>query len=393
MHSRIAILALVVLLASACVAFGAAPSFTDAANEHAYVKMLASDDAETVCEGLEPLTGGGPLVPLLKKQILNLTVSENDTVRIWAMFVVASNPPVFDSKHVEEIEGLVKASRLFGNLDGADTDRCRLSISVIRAFASRGWSVDVTGPAIVKLIPLLQSKAPEIRSASIYALASIGTPAVPPLADMVRHGGSPGTTATEVLARMGKAAKPAVPALMGQVEKANDRNCIDAAAAVARIDPYALALSEGAAKRLPSFIDALHKGDRELRIKALIAIAALGPKAASAVPATIDYVLDVDFKLEENTYLDLYFQAAWERIGPASIPPLLRIVRSGDLEHRMAAAAVLCAWHAREPGVAQSVAPLLTSLQHDQDPEVRKRAAALRNLLDKNLSEGDHVAG
>lgn len=393
MHSRIRIFALVVLLISDCLAFGTAPSFTDAANEQVYVTMLASDDVGTVCEGLEPLTGGGPLVPLLKKQILGLTVSENDMVRVWAMLVVASNPPVFDSKHIEEIEEVVKASRLLDNIDGADTDKCVLSISVIRAFASRGWSVDVTGPAIVRLIPLLQSKVPEVRSASIYALASIGKPAVLPLAEMVRRGGDPGTTATEVLARMGEAAKPAVPALMDQVVKASDRDSIIAAAAIARIDPYALALSEGAAKRLPAFINALRKEDRELRVNALLAIAALGPKGASAVTAIIDYALDVDFKLQENTYLDLYFQAAWARIGAAAVPPLLRIVRSGDLAHRMAAAAVLCAWHAREPGVAQSVAPLLTSLQHDQDPVVRKRAAALRNLLDKNLSEGDHIAG
>jgi len=172
--------------------------------------------------------------------------------------------------------------------------------SVIQALQSDSWDLqwaaaDALGQmasgdphVVAALATALGHASPIVCSAAVAALAKIGEPALPALSDILkRHDDDRAEWAADALGRMGYSAKSAVDLLRSTLRSPR--------IGLASWSAIALAKIAGDAIAVPTLISPLGRSDRaELRQQAAVGLKAIGPPAASAVPALLSVRDDRD---------------------------------------------------------------------------------------------------
>lgn len=202
-----------------------------------------------------------------------------------------------------------------------------------RSAAVRGLAELKTGRGrtIPTLVAALKDPEPEVMANSLGGLVALGSAAVPELSKAL----------------------------------ADQHLQIPAAVALARIGPAA----KGA---LPALMSALKSDNPEFHREAHFALAALGPEAAAAVPSLIKCLEGDD---PEAKYSAAY---ALGKVGPAAksaITVLKANVRSDDEFLRLSSVWALLAIVPQDKELAEMAVPLLTDALDDERPLVRREAA------------------
>ena len=201
---------------------------------------------------------------------------------------------------LKEKEGEVRrsAATTLGSLKSAGKDAVPALLEALgdtsSDAASRGASAEALGSVgggdskiISALIGHLGDKESEVAVGASFGLGQIGVPAVPPLVKILRNG-KPGeqTQAAWAVAKIGAAAKDAVPALIPLLAKKEDEDLGWAVAAALG------AIGEGVREAFPALVDLGKSGKGEAKAAALSALAKVDP--AKAVPVLIEALKDRD---------------------------------------------------------------------------------------------------
>ncbi len=274
-----------------------------------------------------------------------------------------------------------KAAEALGEI-GGDAEACVLNLAqvlhdpeptVIMASALALRKIDGHPHGEVEaLIGLLPNKDPQLRGRAIFALGEFGgdaAEAVPPLIETLR-GGSPEAAGlvARTLGLIGPAARPAIPLLIEKLDSDNQQTLMfsmealgrfgeDADAAIPKLlalaeTPEAMwgaihALSTMGTSAVPSLVELYRSGRHGQHSWAARAFMKQGPKAAAAVPALVE---------------DLQSESA----GSVSLAALVLGCIGED---------------------AKVAVPRLAELIHDDDAQVRIRAAEALWRLDRRSDE------
>jgi HEAT repeat protein len=122
---------------------------------------------------------------------------------------------------------------------------------------------------------------------------------------------------------------------------------------------------------IPGFIKVLEDDSEDSRMSAANALADMGPKAAGAVPAMLGLVKKFREEMNNRGYDNPRTPEPYEitedaivRIGPAAVPAVVELLKSGDAELRASAADVA---GKMGPAAAAAVPPLLERLRAEPD--------------------------
>lgn len=269
---------------------------------------------------------------------------------------------------------------LLGMVKGKDP---ALRLTAVEALGAIGPEARA---AVAELTPLLKENDRPLRHAAATSLGSMGPAAesaVPALLDLLRQGAKfrsdwaqstksfkakprpamdlqeleTAPVAARTLGRIGAAA---VPALSGMLAEQDREIREHAAEALARVGPAA----KGA---IPALVTLLQdtKSDDGVRGAAARALAAVGPDAADAVPALV-----ATAQSARQAVVEPVFDALAE-IGKPAVPALVDVLRGGHSYLRQQAAQAL----GQIGPEALPAVPILTEALKDQDRALSLRAA------------------
>jgi HEAT repeat protein len=215
-------------------------------------------------------------------------------------------------------------------------------------------------PQVARLLKELQSPARPERLAAMYALASRGTggkEAVPVLVERLRsYPKEEADLATRALAQIGW---PAVPALVPALDDPSPPVRLRALWALAVLGPDARAAVQPVGA-------CLQDDDPRVRLLAAQTLTAMGPHARPAVPLLAKALRDPDAGVR--------LQAAWalHAVGTDTLGQLLAVLQDGDAAVRLSAVQGLAAFAERP----EALEALAGALQHS-DATVRAIAAGM----------------
>jgi HEAT repeat protein len=152
--------------------------------------------------------------------------------------------------------------------------------------------------AVPHLVEALRQPAETgVAPAAAQALAQVGAPAVPDLAEVLKDkNGDVRAYAAGVLARIGPPARDAVPALTDLVKKDKEPRPAGALPPTGMARVFAIQalgrIGPDAKASVPALTDVLTEkpANEEARISAVVALGQIGPGAGAAVPALSDVV-------------------------------------------------------------------------------------------------------
>ena len=220
---------------------------------------------------------------------------------------------------------------------------------------------EIARPLMTKAMALA---SPEALDDILDALASLGEKAVPRLAEALKHE-EVCAKAAAVVARIGPAAKDAVPALIEALGDENPQTRNEVLFALAAIGP-------GAEAAVPAATDALNDPDANVRYSACYALGKIG---AAAMPAEAALQTNLD---DDDRFLSMVSAWALARIHPEcsetarkSVPLLADALAGPDaLTRAQAAESLGCLG----PLAKDAVAALRKALGDDNE-QVRNAAA------------------
>ncbi len=226
-------------------------------------------------------------------------------------------------------------------------DDLQMQASATLAVARMGANAERAIPALEEL---LSDPGQGLAIPSIRALESIGTKAIPVLANTLRHPDAKvASVAAEELGNVGALATPAIPALL-QAARHNDRNVSkNAVRALLYIGRDGM---EAAATLLHSDLQQDRRGD----ISRAILLAPVD--ATVAIPALVRAGACATLK----------------RVGENSVPPLLEVLKSGNPRER--GQAISCLGEIGPPAVS-AITPILT-IANDPSNDRGLRSRAIR---------------
>jgi HEAT repeat protein len=210
---------------------------------------------------------------------------------------------------------------------------------------------------VAELIADLGAEDPYTAKSASDGLVKLGAEAVPALAAIVKDRDSPlRLDAVLVLQRMDAAVlTPAVPALAQALRNPNEKLRIAAAHTLAKVGP-------AARPAMPELLDLGDTRRWNLRFAARDALAAIGLEAGQAL---IDAIADEDPVVPEwapGVFFDL---------GARTVPAALKALKGSEAVRRAAGADALAA--AGRNGIFG--VPALLNALHDEDAAVRRKAA------------------
>ncbi len=145
-------------------------------------------------------------------------------------------------------------------------------------------------------------------------------------------------------------------------------------------------LGPGAKAAVPALIRALSDPDRQVWSDSLTAIAALGPEAADAIPTLIDALAgrgNLGFRGRGGGQVVMRSAYALSKIGPAAVPSLIEVLKSGDPGSRAAAARAVGGIGS---GAKDAVPGLIANLRRASPDETREIAEALAAIGGASLA-------
>jgi len=262
------------------------------------------------------------------------------------------------------------------------------------------------GKTLSKWIALAKEKSPEQRIAAALALAHLGPPAVPTLAELLKdqdahvRGAAAKTLGnmfrynSGTAKQIGPEAKTALPALTELLKDQHSRVRLAAVDTLGEIGPEAKtavpALTEllkdtdpvvrkitadrlgwigpDAQTAVPALTELLNDKDSWVRVLAARTLANISPEVKTVVPALTEFLKD------KNSGVRSYAAHALLIIGPeakAAVPAVTELLKDEDPQVRSVAAQTL----AMISPEAKTAVPALTNLLRDKDPQVRLQVA------------------
>ncbi len=223
---------------------------------------------------------------------------------------------------------------------------------------------------VPRLVEGLTAPEPRLRAAAARALIDLDADPeiVEPVIQKAMEGADPDAL-NDMLDALASLGEKAVPRLIKALEREEVRP--KAAAIIARIGPAAKAA-------VPALIKALADKNPETCSEVLFALAAIGPDAAEAVPA-ISQVLGAP---ETNVCYSACY--ALGKIGPASEPAKAELMKNLDGDDHflcMASAWALCQIDPKSPETAAKSVPVLIEALEAPDAMTRGHAAESLELL------------
>lgn len=242
-----------------------------------------------------------------------------------------------------------------------------------RAVADFDADPELVGPALVEV---LRDKDPAVVANAIDALAGLGPKA---LRNIGRALSTPELRfyAVRLVARLGREAESAVPELIEVVKKPPQT---DEDVEFVREAQFALgAVGPGAASAVPALIESLKSAHEEIAASAAFALARIGPAARAAVPALRENLRKDDFLVKLSSLRALLqIQPAEPRLTAVAAPLLIQALgNERDMIRAEAASAI------GEMGAAGKRAiPDLKKLLTDPSEMVRQAATSALEKLE-----------
>ncbi len=293
-----------------------------------------------------------------------------------------------DTSHKDQIQaGLVRCKKHTGDdrseaqalLDQARSGDTSTRVNIIESLTRAGINPADVLPA---LIAWAKDENSEVRAAACETLVQFGGPAVAQVATLLS---SPQTrdvlNGVNILGRIGKEPKVAVPALIPVLKQANTKVAGEAIDALATFGP-------DAAPAVPALLDlAAQAATPDLKQKIAFALGEIGPAAKEAVPQLMD-LLKSD--KDQEASLSQVAAASLGKIGPpaaAAVPLLIVALKSGNVQLPRIAAEALGNIGAN----AKSAVPAVLDAMKTEDKEdwiiyaiaLGKIASALMDAGDK----------
>jgi HEAT repeat protein len=230
------------------------------------------------------------------------------------------------------------------------------------------------------LITRLEDSEPIVRSQAGVALASMGASAEPAVPALIKSLKAKNIGAALALERVGPAAKDAVPALRAALSDTTTAITINmhSSSEAGKVSQVKVTLAEYSASALgklgedarpavPNLLRALRSEVEGLRLKAIQALAELGPIDKAIVPGLSQALLNPVHKPEVQKAI----VEAIGKMGDVAVPELVRILRNGVVRHRELAAIQL---GELGPLAAKAIPDLTFTLRH-ATPAVRAASA------------------
>jgi HEAT repeat protein len=180
-----------------------------------------------------------------------------------------------------------------------------------RALAHLGPAAKEVVPAVLKFLSGSEKEVIRAR----FVLQVLGPVALPGLIQALGDAEpSNRRAAAEMLGVIGPVARPAVPALAAALQDKTPRVALDAAWALARIDPTRAQVA------VPLLADSLDTS------RAIEALADMGPEARAAVPKLIEALRQREGAANNKAFRTAA-QVALARVGTSAVPDLVRALR------------------------------------------------------------------
>jgi len=338
-----------VLLTLAAVGDAAAPG------PDAFVAALK--DEATAAAATYALGRLGRLTPDAEA-LVRANVKSNDKflsdVSLWALARVHA-----DDKELRR----AAAEQLIGRLKDGDP---LVRVGAARALASLPPAPDITLPIWEKA--MAGADEATIRHA-LDALASLGAPAVPQLAAVLKQGKARAEVAY-ILGRIGPDAAPATEALAELLADKDEKTVHEAALALANIGPKAKAA-------VPALVKAIESGVCPNTPALAYALGRIGPDAVAAVPALEKLLASSEDNVAlAGAWALVQIQPSLPELAAKTVPALTAGLSHGLPLVRRGAAEAL----GRLGPAAKDAAPALKKIVGDEDEEPSVREAAATAL-------------
>lgn len=344
--------------------------------EEEWLQLLREADVDTRRRAIRGLTASRSSGFEYLRAPLMLALRDPDIhVRMSAVIALVHNNIRADDELKATVPWLIEALE--------DPDR-RVRTHAMSALGALG---EVAAPAVPALARALAGDDEEVWDDSAKGLAGIGPPAVPALTDALQGADkAKRLRVIEALAKRNRQEAPAaVPALAALVGPDGDPEVVLAATyAITEIDHEALPNVPGAAAALPLYLKALRGDDQKRADQALMALASLGPAAASAIKDMLVYYRKNPDRGGEYGR-GLAVGSGIRLMGDAAVPELRRLLETDpDPWVRANAASALPAapWQdspAQRPANDarnRHVIPALLDATGDPDAQVRAGAVS-----------------
>jgi len=328
------------------------PGAADAVDELAQVLQ----DEDTLLDGPAVFALGsiGPKAKAAEDSVRKLADADSSppfrkTVCLWAL--ARMNPD--DQELVRQV-----VPKLVEALTAPES---RLRAAAARALIDLDPDPEILRPVMQKA---MQEASPEAMNDMLDALASLGEKAVPRLSKALEIQ-EVRAKAAAIIARIGPAAKAAVPALSDALSDKNPETCNEVLFALAAIGP-------DAAEAVPAIRQVMQSPDKNVCYSACYALGKIGPAAESAKE-------DLEKRLAGDDNF-LCMASAWAlcQVDPESsetaaktVPILIEALAEPDPPTRLHAAEAL----GLLGPLATDAEDALKKLQDDPDEEVRSAAA------------------
>ena len=338
--------------------FAADAAEPELADLEALIAAVADTDPDVAVNAIDALDKLGPLANDAVPALIKALGSADEAVRWHAERALGAIGP--DAK--EAVPELIKA------LDDESA-----TVKAYAAFAL-GAIGDPAEPAVEKLIALAFDADPLVRRASLRALRSIGAPAekMQPLCLKVLEEGDPAVV-LPMLQSLAEAGEEAVEPLRKALK--NEKLSYWACVALADIGPQA-------ATAVPDLIDVLDHGEPEVRMQSLLALAAIGPAAAPAVPTIVGLVEDDEF--EAVRFSAAYALGEIGQENAEATKALVAAARSGKPLLKAVSLWVLARQNPENLQVVRYAAESLAEGLKSEDAELRTVAAKLLGEFDEH---------
>jgi HEAT repeat protein len=241
-------------------------------------------------------------------------------------------------------------------------DEPRHREAAVRALVDLDPDLEIARPIFKEV---MEDLSPEARDAVLDVVAAFGDKMVPRLIDTLENDKESRARAAAILARMGPAAKDAVPALCAALSDDDSETRNEVLFALGAIGPDSKAA-------VPAITRALKDADMNVRYAACYALCQIGPGAASAKPGLLENLAGAD------QFLAVSSACALAQIDPKcpvcaakSVPVLIHALDEPDAITRVHAVQALGALGP----LAKDAVPALKKTLQDNNQDIRAMAA------------------